>query len=102
LNKDLKLNLYDKITQTQGLIGSNMGGEKVMLSISNGKYYNLGEIGGRIWDGINKPVQINQLVSLLSEEYEVDPIECEKEVITFLETLLQEGIIQIVDSKDMS
>ena len=27
-----------------------MDGEKVMLSINNGKYYNLGEIGGDIWE----------------------------------------------------
>jgi len=32
----------------EGNIVSNMDGEKVMLSIKNGKYYNLGEIGGFI------------------------------------------------------
>ena len=34
----------------KGNIVSDMGGEKVMLSIENGKYYNLGEMGGEIWE----------------------------------------------------
>ena len=35
-----------------------MGGEKVMLSVKNGKYYNLGEIGGEIWELIRGRLQL--------------------------------------------
>ncbi|MEH7510936.1 lasso peptide biosynthesis PqqD family chaperone, partial [Priestia megaterium] len=43
------------VTQSEGNIVSDMGNEKVMLNIENGKYYNLGEIGGDIWESISKP-----------------------------------------------
>ncbi|UKS24926.1 lasso peptide biosynthesis PqqD family chaperone [Paenibacillus sp. HWE-109] len=80
--------------QSQGNIVSDMGGEKVMLSIHNGKYYNLGEIGGRIWELLAEPSEVAQIVSLLMAEYEVEQQECEQEVITFIERLSKEGLIE--------
>ena len=34
----------EKFVQKEGNVVSDMDGEKVMLSIHNGKYYNLGEV----------------------------------------------------------
>ena len=45
---NLQLTVDAVIVQSEGFLVSDMDGEKVMLSIDNGKYYNLGEIGGRI------------------------------------------------------
>lgn len=90
-----KLSLDDSIMQNPGLIASNMDGEKVMLSIENGKYYNLGEMGGKIWDLIIRPIKINQIVASLMEDFEVDQEICVKEVIAFLESLCREKIIRV-------
>ena len=49
-----------------------MDSEKVMMSINNGKYYNLGEIGGVIWDSIKSPISVNELIITLISEYEVE------------------------------
>lgn len=83
------------IEQSKGNIVSDMDGEKVMMSIENGKYYNLGEIGGVIWDLLNKQIFVNELVSILMSEYSVDQSECKEQVISFLELLYKEGLIRI-------
>ncbi|RBP03165.1 lasso peptide biosynthesis PqqD family chaperone [Rossellomorea aquimaris] len=83
------------VGQVEGNIVSDMGGEKVMLSISNGKYYNLGEIGGVIWDAIQQPLSFSELIDNLLNEYQVDRETCEQQVLTFLEMLLEEEIILI-------
>ena len=44
--KTKQISLQNMVAQIPGNIVSDMGGEKVMMSINNGKYYNLGEIGG--------------------------------------------------------
>ena len=49
------------VVQITGNIVSDMGGEKVMISIDNGKYYNFGEIGGRYLD-INRGVNISKSI----------------------------------------
>lgn len=83
------------VCQEEGNIVSDMGGEKVMLSINNGKYYNLGEIGGAIWDLIKEPTPIKQLIDTLLSQYEVEQSECEEQVMTFIKLLSDEGLIKV-------
>ncbi|WP_226655149.1 lasso peptide biosynthesis PqqD family chaperone [Pseudalkalibacillus hwajinpoensis] len=83
------------ITQAPGNIVSDMDGEKVMLSIHNGKYFNLGYVGGEIWDQIAEPILINVLVLRLMEVFEVDRHTCEEDVYSFLENLLEQGLVQV-------
>ncbi|WP_078553430.1 lasso peptide biosynthesis PqqD family chaperone [Bacillus alkalicellulosilyticus] len=84
------------VVQGQGNIVSDMDGEKVMLSIHNGKYYNLGELGGEIWELIGKETLVSEVIASLLNSYEVDKETCEEQVISFLQMLHQEGLIQIV------
>ena len=37
------MNVEDRVTRKEGNLVSDMGSEKVMMSISSGKYYNLGQ-----------------------------------------------------------
>jgi hypothetical protein len=83
------------IVQTDGNIVSDMDGEKVMLSIQNGKYYNLGEIGGEIWELIPEPTAIYRVIEQLQAQYEVEPAECIEQVIAFVQQLIEEGLIEI-------
>jgi hypothetical protein len=93
---DTKLiNQSTMVNQAKGAIVSDMAGEKVMLSVKNGKYYNLGNIGGAIWDYIESPLSVIELVQKLKEVFEVDTEECNKEVTIFLEQLYSEGLIEI-------
>ncbi|MCV9888150.1 lasso peptide biosynthesis PqqD family chaperone [Metabacillus halosaccharovorans] len=85
------------VSQGEGNIVSDMGGEKVMLSIENGKYYNLGEIGGVVWDLAKKPIKIEKLVTHLVSHYEVEQNECEVQVMKFIKQLNAEGLL-IVES----
>lgn len=95
MGKCQNISVNHLIVQGKGNIVSDMGGEKVMLSINKGKYYNLGEIGGEIWELIERPISIAQLVTSLISEYEIDQSECEEEVISFLQLLLEEDLINI-------
>jgi hypothetical protein len=90
-----KLSLEMIIVQCQGNIVSDMNGEKVMLSIENGKYYNLGTTGGIIWDQINSPISIEKLITFLTETYSIDFATCKEQVTPFLEHLLKENLIEI-------
>ncbi|MGE7602886.1 lasso peptide biosynthesis PqqD family chaperone [Peribacillus sp. NPDC097675] len=83
------------IRQVPGNLVSDMAGEKVMLSIENGKYYNLGEVGGDIWGLLSKPISIQNLILTLQSQYEIDLTECEQQVTIFLNQLLKEGLVQV-------
>lgn len=80
--------------QNKNSIASDMNGEKVLLSIDNGKYYNLGAIGGRIWDMMAYPETIGSIVNSLIDEYEIDRTTCEEQVFSFLTHLSEERLVQ--------
>jgi DNA-directed RNA polymerase delta subunit len=86
-------------SQGQGHIVSDMDGEKVMLSIQNGKYYNLGQLGGEIWELMTHPVSIQEIVTALQSQYDVTQDECEEQVAAFLSQLLEEGLIQTTENE---
>ncbi|MBD1378842.1 lasso peptide biosynthesis PqqD family chaperone [Metabacillus arenae] len=85
------------VVQVDGNIVSDMDGEKVMMSITNSKYYNLGEVGGAIWDIVESPITVNELIVKLMEQYDVEEQECKQQVLSFLEKLCEEEIIQIIN-----
>ncbi|PYZ96967.1 PqqD family protein [Alteribacter lacisalsi] len=87
------ITLLHRVAQKPGNIVSDMDGEKVMLSVKNGKYYNLGQMGGVIWDRIEEPVLIGDLVNSLLSEYEVEEDLCREQVTSFLEKLAEEDLI---------
>jgi hypothetical protein len=93
------ITLNQTVFQVKGNIVSSMGGEKVMLSVSKGKYFNLGEIGGEIWDIIQEPNTVRQIIETLISEYDVDQTECEEQVLSFLDHLKGEGLIETSDLK---
>mgnify|MGYP001041033907 CR=1 FL=1 len=95
MNSTQKISLNSRVVQMDGNIVSDMDGEKVMLSIESGNYYNLGEIGGQIWDLMRTPLEINEVVANLLITYQVEKEECEQHVLSYIEQLNKEGLIQI-------
>ncbi|MDG0791772.1 lasso peptide biosynthesis PqqD family chaperone [Cohnella ginsengisoli] len=92
-NQPVQWTPTDRIEQSKDHIVSDMDGEKVMLSVQKGKYYNLGEVGGRIWDLLASPCTVQQLIDNLLAQYEVEPETCRAHVASFLDTLWSEGLI---------
>jgi hypothetical protein len=82
-----------KFVQAEGNLVSKMGEDTVMLNISNGKYYNLGVIGGEIWRMAKSPISGSQLIHALLPHYDVEQSEGEEHVQAFLGQLHKEGLI---------
>jgi hypothetical protein len=93
MNESQSIPLNCRIMQGQGNIASDMDGEKVMMNIHNGNYYNLGAIGGRIWSLIATPISAAGLVATLMSEYDVEQNVCEENVASFLKHLWAEKLI---------
>lgn len=90
-----KLTLDNMIAKEGEHIVSNMDGELVMLNVEKGKYYNLGDIGGVIWDYLQSPIRVEHLIHKMCDEYDVTFQQCEQDILNFLNDLLIEDIIRI-------
>jgi hypothetical protein len=90
------LNSSIKLKRNPEMVFSEMDGEIVMMSIENSEYYGLDPVASRIWELLEQPATIAQLVEKLLEEYEVDYDTCLKDVIAFSDELLEKKILSLV------
>lgn len=96
MNTTNLLSLETVLVQREGNIASDMDGEKVMLNVKNGKYYNLGEVGGEIWSALASPVTVKRIAEAIQEIFEVSAELAEQDVVAFVQSLLDEDLVAIV------
>lgn len=83
------------VSQIEEIVASDIDGETVMMSVENGKYYGLDDIGSRIWKLIEKPIKVSDLIDTLLKKYNVGRETCEKDVLKFLNQLIDDRILQV-------
>ena len=72
---------------------AEVDGEIVMLDPASSKYFGLADTGARIWELLAEPRSVDDLVSALTAEYEVDDDTCRTQVAIFLDTLGAAGLV---------
>ena len=92
------ITLKSNIQRNASMITSNLDGEIVMMSVENGEYYGLDEIGTRIWELLEKPIVIDSLIHCLTLEFEVEREECEQDTLDFLKDLFARNLITLVEN----
>lgn len=82
-----------KYQRNADILVTEMDGSLMMMSIEVGKYFELNPVSKRIWELFETPNSIEEVVEVLLTEYEISKEDCEKEVITHVDTLIDEKII---------
>ena len=83
------------VVRSRELVSSEIDDEIVMMSIENGKYYGLNEVGSCIWRMLEKPHSVADIIKQILLDYEVDPAACEEDVMRFLRQLDDDNILEI-------
>jgi len=65
----------------------------VVLSVSSGHYFETTGVGGAIWQLLERPVETRDIIRHVVEHYEVEPLQGEEEVMRFLQSLRQAGLL---------
>jgi hypothetical protein len=84
------------VIQSSNLLDCELDEDLVLMSIENEAYYGMNGIGKRIWWAMTTPISVQSLCEQLQQQFEVDPLTCEQEVINYLNRLLVEGLIHEV------
>ena len=79
---------------------SELKGEGVILNLNNGKYYGVNQVGDRIWKVIQSPASLQEIQVSLTNEYDIDPEICRREIISFLEQMVNEELIKVLNIND--
>ena len=95
LIKQLDIKLNSIISRNTDIDDTDLDGEKVMMNLDKGQYFMMNEVGSRIWDIVDEPKSVEEIVKSLLNEYEVEREQCENTVVEFLSELAKSDLIKV-------
>lgn len=81
------INKNSKVSKLDGIDVTDLNGEKVMMNLETGQYFVLNDVASRIWELIEEPIVVTEVINSLLKEYDIDNKSCATEVIEFLSRL---------------
>lgn len=95
----MSIGLNTTLNRNDDLLHASVGAEEcVMMSIEAGSYYGLNAVGSRIWELLESPKTVAQLCTQICEEFEVDEQTCEDAVVKFVDDLIKNRIVHVVET----
>ena len=82
------------VVRSSGFIEAEIDNEVVTLNIESGLSHGLNRVGSRIWRLLEAPKKIGDICATLLNKYNVEPADCERQVLDLLEELRAEGLIR--------
>lgn len=72
-----------------------MDGELVMMGQEQGEYFSLRDVAASIWNHLAEPKSLEELVILVSAEYDVTPETCRDDIVAFLDELTAKKLVDV-------
>ena len=90
------IQLSPRLMRSNDQVSADLDGEAVLMSIAQGSYYALNSTGSRIWELLQEPRSVATICAALQQEFQVEPTECEHQVVEHLRELHEQGLVEIV------
>lgn len=84
----------EKYFRNQQIIDGELDDNQVMMHLEKGKYFGLNPVGKRVWELLEQPRSLEEIVEALLKEFNVEKQRCINEVGEFLEKALKYDIIE--------
>ena len=85
-----------------GVVAEVIDGELVAIHLESGCYYHANKSGAVIWEYLEQGLDEHAIYSEIRRRYSIDEKRAERDVHSFIERLVSEGLIRISDSDGTS
>jgi len=92
---DTRLSVHSVVAATADQVSCPLDDESAILNLKNSVYYGVNAVGTRVWNLLQKPRSVRELRDTLLAEYDVEPEQCERDLLDLLETMRVEGLIEV-------
>ena len=89
------ITLNDTLVAEPDLMMADLEGEAVLLNAQTGRYYGLNDVGTRIWTLVAEPTPVADVVEALKDEYDVDPVQLEGDILRFVEDMVARRLVEV-------
>lgn len=75
---------------------TELGDEIIVLAVDSGKLFSMVDVAKDIWRATESPVVVTVVVDELLKSYDVERETCTNEVLAFIGTLVDGGLVRVV------
>ncbi len=91
----VKLSIESVVVVADNVVSCDLDTEAAILNLKDGVYYGLDPIGAKIWNLIQKPITLTEVMETILNEYDVDNEQCKNDVLELIEELLENGLVKV-------
>jgi len=90
-----KISIDSIVVVADEVVSCDLDGEAAILNIKDGIYYGLDPVGAKIWNFIQKPKVIGDIIEIIYDEYDVDKDQCTNDIFELIGELLKNGLVNV-------
>jgi hypothetical protein len=90
-----KISIYSTLVVADDVVSCDLDGEAAILNLKDGVYYGLDPVGAKIWNLIQEPRVLNEVVEIIWDGYDVDINRCKDDIFELVEELLNNGLVKV-------
>jgi len=92
----MQISFSDRVKIPDDVLISNLQEESVILNLDSERYFGLDDVGTRILSLLTTSTSIEAAYELLLEEYDVDRQALRQDLLTLVEDLAKQGIVEVL------
>jgi len=83
------------ISRSPAVLTAEVDGEVVMMSIEQGRYFGLDDIGSDIWKRLDTPCSFAELIDRLAVDYDADHATIAADVRALLGRMAEQDVVRL-------
>ena len=91
------MNLEQSVVFSETIFAQVVDDELVLLDMESEKYFGLNEVGTSIWQAMQENKKLKNVYDVLLEEYDVTPEVLKEELMSFVTSMSDAGLITLED-----
>ncbi len=88
------------LVQDKELAAADLEGRVIVLSLRAGAYFGFNGVASEIWHMLSEPRRVGEIFDTLSRSHEVDATTLSRDVLPFLQTLIEQRLALQIDRDD--
>lgn len=89
------MTLKDNVTIADTVFAQEVDDEMVILDTVSEEYFGLDEMAAVIWQHLSESGSLQKVHDAMSEVYEVDAAQLEKDICSFVKQLAEAGLVEL-------
>ena len=91
--------LDSEVRANDNVLFQDLHGEGVLLNLKTGVYFGLDPVGARIWQLLEKPAVLSEILESLLTEYDVAREQCAQDLLALVAEMEQRGLVTLGDAR---